>query len=145
MSKTNVSIPSSSGQAFGRGGRRNHQLYVVSQSLLRQGKRSDCTSCRALTTRWSQSLLRQGKRSDLSTTPKPSSIGSQSLLRQGKRSDEGDVLVGTPHRVSIPSSSGQAFGQTGVENERIISKLHGAMCSRIAFHGASLRVRLFVC
>ena len=47
--------------------------------------------------------------------------------------------------VSIPSSSGRAFGQTGVDNKRIINELRYAMCGRIVFRRASLRVRPFVC
>ena len=89
-----VSIPSSSGRTFGRWHRKARaKRQSRSQSLLRQGARSDTESAVRirLPAIESQSLLRQGARSDRPPTQRrPVRRVSQSLLRQGARSDTTD-------------------------------------------------------
>ena len=169
--KCRVSIPSSSGQAFELVKTSQKTAPAASQSLLRQGKRSNMfmweyptdssvsipsSSGQAFepfkkfdSSRMgrSQSLLRQGKRSNSTNLLEWLLAGKVSIPSSSGQAFEPPFPGGTALRknVSIPSSSGQAFEQTGVDNRRIINELRYAMCSRMVCRRASLRVRLFVC
>ena len=131
-----VSIPYSSGQAFGPNNFANADVRALSQSLIRQGKRSDrratlkCSTVRRVSIPYSSGQA-FGRVKGL---PEREALESQSLIRQGKRSDLYKVGNGRLVVVSIPYSSGQVFGQTGVDNERNINALRKAVCGHAVFH-----------
>ena len=67
----------------------------------------------------SQSLLRQGERSDDRRLAHRDRRKSQSLLRQGERSDDASAVAEAAcNAVSIPSSSGRAFGRSKMRFSR---------------------------
>ena len=135
MRQDRVSIPSSSGQAFGQMTTCMWCEKPMSQSLLRQGKRSDTVADRPAPfvaglnpffVRASVRTQEGAESGSQSLVSIPSSSGrafglevpverivekrSQSLLRQGERSDHRPREARSPADVSIPSSSGRAFG-----------------------------------